>query len=81
MTNSELGYLLGSVEIRHDGVEDILWYGRGVAAGGEDKLAQRRLQVDPHLLVVVVILQDPVQALKMRTLLLEMSLCVHSVSL
>jgi len=38
--------------------------GGGVAAGGPDELLQGRLQLLPHAPVVVVVLQDPVQALQ-----------------
>ncbi len=38
--------------------------GGGVAAGGPDELLQGRLQLLPHAPVVVVVLQDPIQALQ-----------------
>ncbi len=38
--------------------------GGGVAAGGPDELLEGRLQLLPHAPVVVVVLQDPVQALQ-----------------
>ncbi len=40
--------------------------GGGLAAGGPDELLQARLQLLPHAPVVVVVLQDPVQALQQK---------------
>jgi hypothetical protein len=57
-------YLLRGGEVEEDVVYEVRVDGGGVAAGGPDELLQGRLQLLPHAPVVVVVLQDPVQALQ-----------------
>ncbi len=57
-------YLLRGGEVQEDVVYEVWVDGGGLAAGGPDELLQARLQLLPHAPVVVVVLQDPVQALQ-----------------